>query len=92
MTDYVDRAAFMDQVKVGDIITINRYDPSTLEPVPETWTVTGARLDHMGSDKQPIVSLIGIGENGEPRHTTAAPWVNVIIRERIPDDQPETQP
>jgi hypothetical protein len=86
MTEYVGRAAFLDQVQVGQRIQLTGGGRRAGEGADEPWTVTGKRLDTY--EKSPghqdtLVCLVGMNDDGSPRYQTGASWLGVIIYEPV---------
>jgi hypothetical protein len=93
VTEYVGRAAFLDQVQVGQRIklTSSRGSLERSADLHEPWTVTGKRLDtYEKSDGRHdiLVCLVGMKDDGSPVYQTGASWLGVIIYEPLPDEEP----
>lgn len=78
MTDTVDRATFLDQVKVGDLVNPSPYPYG--EEDAEPWLVTDLRRP---PERPSDIVLVGQAEDGTPRHFQGYGWLAVIVRERI---------
>jgi len=78
MGDIIDRATFLDQVKVGDLVnpSPHPYGDEDAEP----WLVTGRRT---AAERPGLVVLVGMTETGEPRTYSGFGWLAVIVRERV---------
>lgn len=74
MSDFVERAAWLDQVQVGQRF---RYTTDRTPP----WTVTARRVEEV--DGKSLICLLGIADDGSPRTGTGYGWVPVVIYEPV---------
>jgi hypothetical protein len=75
VTEYVERAAFLDQVQVGQRIRLVSFDK-------EPWVVTGIRREGA------YHSLIGIRDDGSPVFNEGAGFLRVAIYKPIQEAAP----
>jgi hypothetical protein len=75
MTEYVQRAAFLDQVRIGQRIRLVSFNE-------EPWVVTGIR--RAGT----YHSLIGIRDDGSPVFEEGAGFLRVAIYEPVQETAP----